>query len=141
MWAVGALVATPISLPAEASMAVLAALYIPALFIFLRAANEAQVYEDEVALDVLSRAGTRLASAEESIGSSAFSVAVIDAVAAVDLARLVDPSLNLMQECTDLDRLRTLALSHVVAITSEEAAEAVALAKTLLSFARVESQP
>ena len=139
VWAMGALIATPISFPPEASMAVLAALYIPALIIFLRAANEAQVFEEEVSLDVLSRAGTRLASAEESLASAAYNVAVIDAVAAVDLARLSDSNLSMLQECFDLSRLRVIALDHAVEVTEAEAIEAVTLAKILLSSARVES--
>jgi MFS family permease len=139
VWALGAMIATPISLPAEASMAVLAALYIPALIVFLRAANEAQVFEDEVALDVLSRAGSRLASAEESLASGAHSIAVIDAVAAVDLARLSDSNLSLLQECIDLGRLRSIALDRPAEITLGEATEAVSLAKVLLSSARAES--
>jgi cyanate permease len=139
VWALGALVATPISFPAEASMAVLASLYIPALIVFLRAANEAKVFEEEVSLDVLSRAGMRLASAEESMSSAAYNVAVIDAVAAVDLARLSDSNITMLQECTDLDRLRGIALDHAVQITAAEAAEAISLAKLLLSSARLES--
>ena len=136
VWALGAVIATPISFPPEASMAVLAALYIPALIIFLRAANEAQVFEEEVSLDVLSRAGQRLASAEESLASAAYSIAVIDAVAAVDLARLSDSDLSLLQECIDLGRLRSIALEQPRDITADEAAEAISLAKALLSSAR-----
>ncbi|MEO6123922.1 MAG: hypothetical protein ABIR32_09440 [Ilumatobacteraceae bacterium] len=140
VWAVGAVVATPISFPAEVSMAVLAALYIPALIIFLRAANDAQVFEEDVSHDVLSRAGSRLASAEESLASSAYHIAVIEAVAAVDLARLSDSNLSLLQECFDLSRLRVIALDHAVEVTEAEATEAIALAKVLLSSARVQSQ-
>lgn len=139
VWALGALVATPISFPAEASMAVLAALYIPALIVFSRAARAAQVYEEDVSLDALSRAGLRLAAAEESMNSSAYNVAVVDAVAAVDLARLSDSSLSLMQECTDLGRLRSIALDDTVTVTENEAGEAIALAKFVLSFAQVQS--
>lgn len=141
VWALGAVVATPISFPAEASMAVLAALYIPALIVFLRAAKEARVYEVEVSLDILSRAGVRLASAAECMNSAAYGVAVIDAVAAVDLARLSDPNLTRLQACADLDRLRSMALDHNSVITAQEAEEAIALATRLLSSARVPSQP
>ncbi|MEO7398365.1 MAG: hypothetical protein ABIW84_07365, partial [Ilumatobacteraceae bacterium] len=141
VWALGAVVATPISLPAEASMAVLAALYIPALIVFLRASTAAKMFEQEVSLDVLGRAGLRLASAEESANSEAYNVAVIDAVAAVDLARLIAPDLTMLQECTDLDRLRMIALDHTVDITAEEAAEAIDLARSLLNSARVASPP
>ncbi len=141
VWALGAVFATPISLPAEASMAVLAALYIPALIVFLRAAREAKVFEEEVSLHVVSRAGTRLASAEESLSNGDYNVAVLDAVAAVDLARLSDSGLGGLQECTDLEKLRLIALDHSVDITADEAIEAVSVAKVLLSSARVASPP
>ncbi len=139
VWVLGALVATPITLPAEASMAVLAAVYIPALIVFLRAAREADRFEHTATLDVLGRAGLRLAAAEESLNADAYKVAVMDAVAAVDLARLCNVGLTVMPQCSDLERLRLLAFDHSAEITADQATEAVSLATGLLNSARLES--
>jgi len=136
VWAIGALIATPISLPPEASMAVLAALYIPALSVFLRASTAAKAFEADVSLDVVGRAGARLATAEQSLSTESYAVAVIDAAAAIDLARLSDADLSRLQECVDLNRLRLAALEHRETVTHAEAQEAVALARLLLTSIR-----
>jgi MFS family permease len=139
VWAVGAVIATPISLPAEASMAVLAAVYLPALAVYLRASNAAQLFEQRT-LDVFGRAEMRLVSAEESLVGGAYRVAIIDAAAAVDLARLEDAELGRKQGAADLELLRIVALDKNADIDRESGARAVSIAESLLSLVRPPSQ-
>ena len=66
---------------------------------------------------MLGRAGARLAAAEEALAGPSFAVTVIEAAAAVDLARVHDPSVADMPECADLHRLRMLALDAADEVT------------------------
>jgi len=139
VWALGALVATPISFPAEASMAVLSALYIPALFVYLRASNAAALFEQR-SLAVFGRAERRLVGSEQSLNAGAHRVAIIEAGAAVDLARVVEPSLGDEVACAELDRLRGLALQPKGVVDEALAGHAVELANSLLSLVRPPSE-
>jgi MFS family permease len=138
VWALGAVIATPITLPAEASMAVLAAVYLPALAVYLRASNAAKLFEQRT-LDVFGRAEMRLVSAEESLVGGAYRVAIIDAAAAVDLARLEDSELGRKDGAADLELLRIVALDKDAEIDRESGARAVAIAESLLSSVRPRS--
>jgi len=140
VWALGALVATPISFPAEASMAVLSALYIPALFVYLRASNAAQVFEQK-SLAVFGRAERRLVGSEQSLSAGAHRVAIIEAGAAVDLARVVEPSLGDDAACAELERLRVVALQPASDVDEALAGHAVEIANSLLSLVRPPSAP
>ena len=135
VWAMGALIATPISLPTEASMAVLALIYLPALIVYLRASNAAQLFEQR-SLDVFGRAENRLVAAEESLAGGAYRLAIIDSAAAVDLARLEDAELGRRETCADLELLRILALDRNADIDANAGARAVAIAQGLLSLVR-----
>jgi hypothetical protein len=139
VWAFGALIATPISLPAEASMAVLTALYVPALIVYLRASNEAKVFEEVAALDLVGQAGTRLGTAIESMNRGAPRIAVLEAAAAVDLARVEDPTIGERSECIELARLRMVVLDPDETVADEDAQRAIALAETLISSLGAES--
>jgi hypothetical protein len=140
VWALGALIATPISFPAEASMAVLSALYIPALFVYLRASNAAQLFEQR-SLAVFGRAERRLVGSEQSLNAGAHRVAILEAVAAVDLARVVDPALAEDPACAELDRLRILALKPRGHVDETVAGHAVEIANVLLSLVRPPPEP
>jgi hypothetical protein len=131
VWALGALIATPISFPAEASMAVLSALYIPALIVYLRASNAAQVFEQK-SLDVFGRAERRLVGSEQQLNAGAHRAAIIEAAAAVDLARIADPALNAQPGCAELSRFRDIALDPTGDVDEELAAQAIEVANSLL---------
>jgi predicted MFS family arabinose efflux permease len=133
VWALGALIATPISFPAEASMAVLTALYIPALVVYVRASNAAQAFEAK-SLDVFGRAERRLFRSEQSLNAGAHRVAIIEAAAAVDLARIADATIGDQIACRELDQLRDTALDAESTIDEALAARAVEIANTLLSL-------
>ncbi|MCU1390566.1 MAG: Major Facilitator Superfamily transporter [Ilumatobacteraceae bacterium] len=138
VWALGAVIATPITLPAEASMAVLSALYIPALIVYLRASNAATIFEEK-SLDVFGLAERRLVSAEGALDGRLDRVAIVDAAAAVDLARLADPAVGEQLACADLDELRNAALDPDTEIIDGDAGRAVGLARSLLSLAQPRS--
>lgn len=135
VWALGAVIATPISLPAEASMAVLTALYVPALIVYLRASNAAQLFEEK-SLDVFGRAERRLVAAEQSLVGMAHEVAIVDAMAAVDLARIADPTVSAQAACAELEALRARVLDPSATVDADDAQHAVDLASSLLSLVR-----
>ena len=135
VWALGAVIATPITLPPEASMAVLTALYVPALIVYLRASNAAAIFEEK-SLDVFGRAERRLVAAEQSLNGGADRVAVVDAAAAVDLARIADPAVGDQAACAELEHLRRTALDANALMTSDDAVRAVELADSLVSLVR-----
>lgn len=135
VWALGGIIATPISFPAEVSMVVLTALFVPALIVFLRASNQARVFEQR-SLDVAGRAGARLVSAEECLFGGAPRLAVIDAAAAIDLARVADQELVGRSGYDDLEQLRRSALDPASSIDEAAAERAISLARHLLSSGR-----
>ena len=135
VWALGALIATPITFPTEASMAVLSALYIPALVVYLRASNAAQLFEER-SLDVLGRAERRLVAAEQALNAGIHRIAIIEAAATIDIARIVDPMLGSQPGCADLERARSIALDPVATIEVGDAVLAVETAGALLSLVR-----
>lgn len=141
VWALGAVIAIPISLPVEASMAVLATLYVPALLTFVRGFRNARDFEEKAVFDVLGRAGTRLAAAEEAFASESWTVAIVEAAAASDLARVESPEIASRAEYGELRQLRLAALDGDVETTPEQAQGALNLAETLLSSARALSPP
>ncbi len=140
VWALGGIIATPISFPAEVSMVVLTAVYVPALIVFLRASNAAQVFEQRSALDIDGRAAARLVSAEECLYGGVARLAIIEAAAAVDLARVADPALSARDEFAELEALRRDALGAGCALGDSAAEHAIALARSLLSSARAATQ-
>ncbi len=135
VWALGAVIATPISFPAEASMAVLSALYIPALFVFLRASNAAQLFE-ATSLDVFGRAERRLVAAEQSLNVGDLRVAILEAASAVDMARVADPAIGLQTACDEVERMRRSVLDPAITLEHATGRRAVELADGLLSLVR-----
>lgn len=135
LWAVGGVVATPIAFPTEASMAVLTALYVPALIVFLRASNAAQVFEERT-LDVYGRAERRLVQAEQSLMRGEFRVAIIDASAAIDLARIAAVDTSGEHRTDEVDRMRAAALNPDIDVAENDARRALEMAQALLSLGR-----
>ena len=138
VWALGAVIATPITLPPEASMAVLTALYIPALIVYLRASNAAAIFEEN-SLDVFGRAERRLVAAEQALNGGLGRVAIVEAGAAVDLARIADHAVSDQAACVELDDLRTAALDNATPMADGDATRALELASSLLSLVRPRS--
>lgn len=140
VWALGAVIATPISLPAEASMAVLSALYIPALIVYLRASNAAQLFEVK-SLDVFGRAERRLVAAEQSLNGGDMRVAILEAAAAADMARIADPMIGRQAACDELDQMRRAVLESGTCDEPADVERAVELAGGLLSLVRPRTPP
>jgi hypothetical protein len=139
VWVFGAVIATPTTLPSEAAMAVLAALYLPALAVFVRAARTARRIEHRSTTDPLARARARLTAAVTSCHEGLWRVAIVDAAGAVDLARLVDPMTtssghdDAAAERADLEVLRRAALDRAAPITVDDALRALGCADAVLS--------
>lgn len=132
-WVFGGLLATPISLPPEASMGVLATIYIPTLVLFLRAAGQVRRFEPS-ATETMPTALARLASADQARRSGAPRAAIVDAAAAVDLAQIADRTLAGRAERLALDELRRRAIEEPDGELGDgEAERAVTLAYRLLN--------
>jgi predicted MFS family arabinose efflux permease len=129
----GAVAATPIRLPAEAGMAVLSVIYIPALVVFIRAFARARRVEQMSAGASLQTAFVRLTNAEEVHRAGDVRAAVIESFAAVDLAQLADDTIGGTRERTELDSLRAEALGRNNTLNDNDAERAIALARVLLT--------
>ncbi|MCU1501300.1 MAG: Major Facilitator Superfamily transporter [Ilumatobacteraceae bacterium] len=132
-YVLGAVAATPIRLPAEASMAVLSVIYIPALVVFIRAFGRARRVERMSAGASLQTAFVRLTNAEELHRAGDVRAAVIESFAAVDLAQLADETIGGTRQRTELDALRVLALGRDPTVSDADAERAISLARVLLS--------
>jgi hypothetical protein len=142
-WVFGGVLATPISLPVEVAMTVLTAIYVPALFVFVRGVREAHRFEGPPA-DHLGGAHVRLAMAQQARQEGALRVAIIDACAAVDLAQSVvgpppdgpghDGPGEAGLRC-ELDRLRRRAVEADEVVRDSETVRALQMAEELISEA------
>jgi MFS family permease len=131
-WVIGALVATAITLPPEASMAVLAAVFVPVVVVYVRGARDALRFEPAAGQGPLAPAQARLTTAIEWLGASADRHAIIDAAAAADLAVLGgSPPLDDVPR-RRMDELRRAALDTRAPITRDDAEEAIALVSSQL---------
>jgi MFS family permease len=131
VWALGAVIATPITLPTEASMAVLAAVYIPAIAVFVRASRADRRFREVVVADVVGHAADRLAAAERALHAGAYAVAVVDAASAADLMVVADASID--GSAAGVMRARQAALRDAGSITADDAQQAIAAAQALLN--------
>ena len=91
-------------------MAVLSAIYIPALVVFVRAFGAARRNEVGTVGAALQLAVARLDAAVLRQQAGDLRTAIVEAAAAGDLAQLAEPSTSRQQARDDLDRLRRGAL-------------------------------
>ncbi len=131
-WVFGGVMATPISLPAEVSMMVLTAIYVPAFAIGMRGVTEADRFSG-AQNDPIVRARDRLASAYVALEDEAWRVAVVEASGAADLAGSIDGRVVDADTRHELDDLRRRALHHATPVAEREAGRALELAERLLS--------
>ncbi len=131
-WVFGGLLATPISLPAELSMGVLASIYIPTLVLFVRASRQVRHFEASVT-DTLPVAMARLASADQARRNGAPRAAIVDAAAAVDLAQIVDHAIAERDGRSALDELRMRAVQPDGELADDDAERAIRLAYRLIN--------
>jgi hypothetical protein len=129
----GGVVATLTGLPVQAAMAVLSAIYIPALLVFVRALRTARRQELGSGSEALRLAVARLdaAIARHQIGD--LRTAIVESAAAADLAQLAEPTIAGEVGRGDLDELRRIALDPAAVLTEGEAELALALARSLLT--------
>ncbi|MGD9996574.1 MAG: MFS transporter [Ilumatobacteraceae bacterium] len=129
----GGVIATLTALPVQAAMAVLSAIYVPALIMFVRAFHAARRAELNSSTESLQLAVMRLdaAVARHRIGD--LRTAIVEAAAAADLAQVADPSIGGIVGRDDLDTLRRRALDADHELTDAEADLALSLAHSLLT--------
>ena len=131
-YVLGAVAATPMRLSVEASMAVLSAIYIPALVVFVRAFAGARRIEQFSGGTAVQGAMMRLADAEEHAKSGELRLAVIGAFAAADLAQLADPAMEPAARA-EIDLLRRAALDRDAPLATDEVGHAIDSVRALLS--------
>jgi MFS family permease len=109
-WVFGGVIATPISLPAEVSMMLLTAIYVPAFVICMRGVSEADRFSAHD--HGMIRAQERLSEAHGWWADGDRRVAILEASAAADLAGAVIGRPADDDARTELDELRRRALDH-----------------------------
>jgi hypothetical protein len=129
----GGVAATLTGLPVQAAMAVLSAIYVPALIMFVRAFRSARRKELDSSGEALQLAVMRLDSAIVRHRTGDLRTAIVEAAAAADLAQVADPSSTRQEGRDDLDTLRRRALDFEHELTEGEADLALALARSMLT--------
>lgn len=129
----GAVVATLTAFPVQVAMAVLSAIYIPALVVFVRAFGAARRNEVGTVGAALRLAVARLDAAVLRHEAGDLRTAIVEAAAAGDLAQLAEPSTSRQQARDDLDRLRRGALDPQNPVDTEQVERALEIARTLLT--------
>ncbi len=114
-------------------MAVLSAIYVPALIMFVRAFRAARWKELDSTGEALQLAVMRLNAAIARHRTGDLRTAIVEAAAAADLAQVADPTIAVQVGRGDLDALRRMALDVDHQLTDDEAELALALARSLLT--------
>jgi len=131
-WVLGGILATAIVFPAEVSMVLLSAVYLPAIALYLRGAREARRFEGDTPDAAHDLATTRLAAAENWRRDGYPRLAVIDAVASADLVLAVGRVEAAPHVRRRLDELRQTALDRADDVTAADADRAIGLARDVL---------
>jgi MFS family permease len=131
-WVLGGLAATAITFPAQISMALLAAMFVPPIVWYLRSAREALRLHPIMSgsFDV---AVTRLAEARLWLDAGQHRLAIIEAAAAADLALAARAVSDGRETRRSLDELRRAATDHGAPVTGDDAARALELAQRLVT--------
>jgi predicted MFS family arabinose efflux permease len=129
----GAVVATLTALPVQAAMAVLSAIYLPALVVFVRSFRAARANELGSVGAALRLAVARLDAAVVRHQTGDLRTAIVEAAAAADLAQVADPTVTRQHGRDDLDRLRRNALDPECIVDESDAELALAIARSLLT--------
>lgn len=131
-WVFGGVLATAISLPAEASMTVLTAIYVPALVVFVRGVREALRFEGPPHHH-LGGAHARLVMANQALEAGSIRIAIVDASAGVDLAQSVaGPASMTVDDRRHLEALRAAAIDVQQTVTDTDARRALQLAEAII---------
>jgi predicted MFS family arabinose efflux permease len=130
-WVLGGAIATPITLAPEVSMMVLTGIYVPGLFMFLKASRDARHFE-EASPTSLDAARQRIVVARQLWDVGEFRSAIVDASAAADLAQTVHGSYSDRSARVQLDALRRAAIDPAREIGSGEAIRSIEVATALV---------
>ena len=129
----GGVVATLTTLPVQAAMAVLSAIYVPALVVFVRSFNAARRNELGSVGAALRLAVARLDAAVVRHEGGDMRTAIVEAAAAADLAQLADPTIIRRHGRDELHALRRHALDPEWTMDESEAQRALDIAHSLLT--------
>lgn len=130
-WVMGGAIATPITLAPEVSMMVLTGIYVPGLFVFVRALREARHFE-EAGPDPLAGARQRIVDARQAWEIGEFRTAIVDSSAAADLAQTVCGPFDDRESRVTLDELRRAAIDPSADVLDSDAIRSIELAVQLL---------
>lgn len=132
-WVFGGTVATPISLAPEVSMMILTAIYLPGLFVFIRALRDARQFEG-ASFDALAGARQRVLMARHAWEADEHRTAIIDASAAADLAQTVHGAFSGddRERRVLLDELRRVAIDPEASVSAADAVSAIEAVSGLL---------
>jgi MFS family permease len=133
----GAVVATLTALPVQIAMAVLSAIYVPTLVVFIRAFGAARRNEEGSVGAALRLAVARLDAAVVRHQKGDLRTAIVEAAAAADLAQLAEPSVTRQQGRDDLDQLRRSALDPTSSVGADDVERALTIARSLLTTVAV----
>jgi hypothetical protein len=128
-WVIGALLATAVVLPARAGMALLSALFVGAMVIYIRGSREALRFTTVAAANPAASAVTRLEEAMEFQRAGWSRRALVEAAAAVDLARLADHPPVSPEDARRIEELRRAAVEGKRSVGDDDVAEGIAIAR------------
>ncbi|MGD9705004.1 MAG: MFS transporter [Acidimicrobiia bacterium] len=144
-WVLGGVLATAITLPVEVGMAVLTVLFVPIVAIYARGAGEAVRFGIPAVPEVLAPARARLVTAEAWLRAGNARLAVVEAMAVVDLALAAQAdSAGDAADVIDgesmarLEALRRIALDRMGEVSAADVDEALAIASASVGISRAE---
>ena len=112
-------------------MMVLTAIYVPALFVFVRGVREAHRFEGPPE-EHLGGAHARLAMAHQAWEAGSLRVAIVETSAAIDLAQSVVGAVFAADDRCQLDELRRRAIDPDHVIRESDVVRALKLAEGML---------
>jgi MFS family permease len=131
-WVLGALLATAVSLPVPLAMAVLTALFVPAVVLYVRGARQALRFEPPPGEGPFAPATSHLAAAVAWRSAGHLRHAVIEASAAVDLARAAGATAPPSEDNARIEALRRCAVEGRGSVSDGDVDDAVRIARAVL---------
>jgi MFS family permease len=138
-WVLGALLATAAALPVWLAMVLLSVLFVTSALLYYRASRTAIRFERPRGHAPLEAATSRLADAVSWLSAGHPRYALVEAVSAIDLARLAGAPAPPTGSLERLDGLRRLAVESAEPITDEDVAEAIRVARSVLDVTPAQS--
>jgi MFS family permease len=138
-WVVGAVLATAAALPVWLAMVLLSVLFVTSALLYFRAARTAMRFERPRGDAPIEAATSRLADAMSWLSAGHPRFALVEAVSAIDLARLAGAPPPPAGALEHLDALRRRAIGSAEQVTDEDVAEAIRVARSVLDVMPAQS--